>query len=163
MRLLIVRHAAAVERGTGGFADDDRPLTPEGERKFKEAAKGAARLFDPPATILTSPLPRALRTAEILRDAFGKGVPLQATTALSHGTLEELETLLATFPNQALVAIVGHEPTLSELVARLVGAKGAGPFAFKKGGLALVELRKGLEPGATLESFLPPKALREIG
>ena len=29
MRLLIVRHAVAVERGTPGIADDDRPLTPE--------------------------------------------------------------------------------------------------------------------------------------
>ena len=94
-----------------------------------------------------------MRTAEILRDAFGKGVPLQATTALSYGTFDELETLLASFPNQALVAIVGHEPTLSELLARLVGAKGAGPFAFKKGGMALVELRKGLEPGAHAREF----------
>lgn len=162
MRLLIVRHAAAVERGSGGFADDDRPLTPEGERKFKEAAKGAARLFDAPAAILTSPLPRALRTAEILRDAFGESVPLKATTTLSYGTFEELETLLGSHDDDALVAIVGHEPTLSELLARLVGAGGAGPFAFKKGGMALVALRKGLQPGATLEQFLPPKALREL-
>lgn len=163
MRLLIVRHAAAVERGSGGFADDDRPLTPEGESKFSEAAKGAARLFDEPTVILTSPLPRAQRTAEILRDAFGSGVPLKATTTLSYGTFEELETLLASYPNDALVAIVGHEPTLSELLARLCGADGAGPFAFKKGGMALVELRKGLQPGATLENFLPPKALRKLG
>ena len=160
---MIVRHAAAVERGSGGFEDDDRPLTPEGERKFKESAKGAARLFDPPAAILTSPLPRALRTAEILRDAFGPDVPLKPTTALSYGTLQELEALLSPFPDGALVAIVGHEPTLSERLARLVGAKDAGPFAFKKGGMALVELGKGLQPGAMLEQLLPPKALREIG
>lgn len=163
MRLLIVRHAAAVERGTGGFADDDRPLTPEGERKFQQVAKGAARLFDKPASILTSPLPRALRTAEILRDAFGESVPLQPTTALSYGSFDDLETLLSSFPDEALIAVVGHEPTLSELLARLVGAAGAGPFGFKKGGMALLELRRGLQPGATLENFLPPKALREIG
>jgi len=162
MRLLIVRHAAAVERGEGGFADDDRPLTPEGERKFKEAAKGAAKLFDEPAMILTSPLPRALRTAEILRDAFGAGVPLKPTTALSYGTFDELEGLVTSYPKDSLVAIVGHEPTLSELLARLVGASEAGPFGFKKGGMALVALKKGLQPGAALEHFLPPKALREL-
>ena len=136
MQLLIVRHGAAVERGTPGIPDDERPLTPDGERKFSQAARGVARVLDKPYAILTSPLPRAHRTAEILGEAFG-GVSLTATTALSYGSFEELFELLKEYPKKGLIGVVGHEPYLSSLLARLIGAKGGAGLAFKKGGMAL--------------------------
>jgi phosphohistidine phosphatase len=162
MQLLIVRHGIAVERGTPGIPDDDRPLTPEGEKKFKQAARGIARVLDKPYAILTSPLPRAHRTAELLADAFG-GVTLTATPALAEGSFEDLSSQLGDYPRKALLAIVGHEPFLSSLLARLLRAKGGAGLEFKKGGAALVELDGGLNDGATLLAFLPPKVLREIG
>jgi phosphohistidine phosphatase len=161
MQLLIVRHGAAVERGTPGLADDDRPLTPEGEKKFRQAARGIARVLDKPYAILTSPLPRAHRTAELLSEAFG-GVTLTSTPALSSGSFEDLFAQLNDYPKKALITIVGHEPSLSSLLARLVGAKRGAGLEFKKGGMALVELAGGLGDGATLLSFLPPKVLRGI-
>ena len=42
MELLIVRHAIAVEQGTPGVSDEERPLTPEGRTKFTKAARGLA-------------------------------------------------------------------------------------------------------------------------
>ena len=60
MRLYLVRHAVAYEHGDPNFAnDDDRPLTPKGRKQFAKAAEGLFELIDPPAAILTSPLPRA--------------------------------------------------------------------------------------------------------
>jgi phosphohistidine phosphatase len=162
MQLLIVRHGIAVERGTPGIPDDDRPLTPEGEKKFKQAARGIARALDKPYAILTSPLPRAHRTAELLAEAFG-GVTLTSTTALADGSFEELSSQLGEYPKKALLAVVGHEPFLSSLLARLLRAKGGAALEFKKGGMALVELDGGPNDGATLLAFLPPKVLREIG
>ena len=44
MKLLLVRHAAAVPSGTPGIPDDERPLTPEGVAKFRVGAKGLARI-----------------------------------------------------------------------------------------------------------------------
>jgi len=162
MQLLIVRHGIAVERGTPGIPDDDRPLTPEGEKKFKQAARGIAKVLDKPYAILTSPLPRAHRTAELLSDAFG-GVTLTATPALSEGSFQDLKSQLDDYPRKALLAVVGHEPFLSSLLSRLLRAKGgSGGLEFKKGGMALVELDASLDDGATLLSFLPPKVLREI-
>lgn len=161
MQLLIVRHGAAVERGTPGLADDDRPLTPDGEKKFRQAARGIARVLDKPYAILTSPLPRAHRTAELLSEAFS-GVTLTATPALSAGSFEDLFSQLKDFPKKALISVVGHEPYLSSLLARLLRAKGGSGLEFKKGGMALVELEGGLDDGAELLSFLPPKVLREI-
>ena len=105
MQLLIVRHGIAVERGTPGIPDDDRPLTPEGEKKFKQAARGIARALDKPYAILTSPLPRAHRTAELLAEAFG-GVTLTSTTALAEGSFEELSSQLGEYPKKALLAFL---------------------------------------------------------
>jgi phosphohistidine phosphatase len=161
VELLIVRHGAAVERGTPGIADDERPLTPDGERKFQKAARGIARVLDRPDAILTSPLPRARRTAELLAEAFG-GPKLTETAALSYGSIEDLRKLLAGYAETALVAVVGHEPYLSDLLARLIDARGGGPLEFKKGGVALVELPEGPGHLGRLQWFAPPKLLREI-
>jgi phosphohistidine phosphatase SixA len=40
MRLLIIRHAIAVARGTSSFSDEERPLTRHGIRRFEAAALG---------------------------------------------------------------------------------------------------------------------------
>ncbi len=162
MQLLIVRHGIAVERGTPGIPDDDRPLTPEGEKKFKQAARGVARALDKPYAILTSPLPRAHRTAELLSEAFG-GVTLTATPALSEGSFQDLKSQLDDYPKKALLAVVGHEPFLSSLLAKLLRAKGGSALELKKGGMALVELAGGLDDGGLLLAYIPPKVLRAIG
>ena len=77
MRLLIIRHAAAVERGTPGLGDDDRPLTPKGKSRFRAAAKGLARIVARPDVLLTSPLPRARQTAEIAARAARERVRMR--------------------------------------------------------------------------------------
>ena len=84
MKLLILRHAIAVPRGTPGIPDDERPLTAKGEQRFRRAARGLARIARRPDAILTSPLPRALRTAEIAGRAWRRLEP-KPRTALAGG------------------------------------------------------------------------------
>ena len=61
-----------------------------------------------------------------------------------------------------MVGLVGHEPTLSDLLAHLLGARAGDPFAFKKRGAALVDLPDGpSEPGRLLW-FLKPRVLRAL-
>jgi len=162
MDLLIVRHAIAVERGTGGYEDDDRPLTEEGEARFQKAARGLARILPAPDALLTSPLIRAHRTAEIAAEAWG-GRPLTVTPVLAGGAFAEMAVLLTQFRERELVALFGHEPDVSELLARILGTSHAGRLEFKKGGAALVRLGGRLEGGGTLLWFLPPRVLRELG
>jgi phosphohistidine phosphatase len=163
MELLIVRHGPAVERGTPGYEDDDRrPLTEEGEKKFRKAARGLARLLPKPDVLLTSPLPRAHRTAEIAAEAWG-GAGLAVAPPLAGGSLKEVAGLIAAHRTASLVALFGHEPDVSELLAHLLGTSQADRVAFKKGGAALVELDGGLEAGGRLVWFLPPRVLRELG
>jgi phosphohistidine phosphatase len=162
MDLLIVRHAIAVERGTGGYEDDDRPLTEEGEARFQKAARGLARILPAPDALLTSPLIRAHRTAEIAAEAWG-GRSLTVTPVLAGGSFAEMAVLLTQYRERELVALFGHEPDVSELLARILGTSHASRLEFKKGAAALVRLDGRLEGGGTLLWFLPPRVLRELG
>jgi phosphohistidine phosphatase len=162
MRTGFFRHGPAVPHGTAGIADADRPLTPEGRKKTMQAAKGLLRLdlgFD---VLYTSPLPRALQTAEILSEILG--LTAKPMDALLPGTtaaalLKDVRGLKAGAP-----LLVGHEPSMSETISRAVCSSVRGSFELKKAGLAVVELHK-ISTGAegTLLMLLTPFALRELG
>jgi phosphohistidine phosphatase len=161
MQLIIIRHAIAVPRGTPGVPDEDRPLTPEGEQKFREAAKGLAALVGRPDALLTSPWLRARQTASIAAAAWGKIEP-EETPALASGSFDEQAEVLDRYPRDATVAVVGHEPWVSELVARLLGTRHDERLEFKKGAVALVEVPGRLAGGGRLVWYLPPKVLRQL-
>ncbi len=161
MKLLLVRHAAAVPRGTSGVSDDERPLTPEGKTKFRAAARGLARIAHRPDVLLTSPLPRARVTAEIAAGAF-TSLDLTIEPALAHGSVDAIVVALKRHPAGATVALVGHEPVLGALLARLLGATPDDGFAFKKGGAALVDLPDGPEGAGRLIWFIEPRILRTL-
>lgn len=160
MELLIVRHAAAVPHGTPDIPDDERPLTPRGEERFREAALGLAKVVRCPDALLTSPLPRARRTAEIAAEAW-QATKIEEAPALATGRLEDLAKILARFPEDALVALFGHEPHVSSLLGSLIGGRGEA-LPFKKGGAALVDLPGPLTEGGALVWFLPPRVLRDL-
>jgi phosphohistidine phosphatase len=161
MRLLIIRHAVAVPRGTPDMEDDARPLTSKGRKRFRTAARGLAAVLDRPDALLSSPLPRARQTADIAAKAWGK-VTVTDAPALAGGTFENLAVVLAAYGPKDTVAVVGHEPDLSELLARLLGTPHADRLTFRKGGAALVNVPGPLQEGGTLVWFLTPRLLRAL-
>jgi phosphohistidine phosphatase len=161
MQLLIIRHAIAFPHGTEGMAEDERPLTPEGRKRFRRAAWGLARIVRRPDLLLTSPLVRARQTAEIAAKAWGRIEP-KNLDALAEGDFDGLARALAEVPEKATVAVVGHEPHVSSLLARLIGARAGTPLTFRKGGIALVDVPARLEGGGTLVFFLQPRLLRAL-
>jgi phosphohistidine phosphatase len=161
MRLLIIRHAIAVPRGTPGIPDDERPLTPRGHRRFRKAARGLSRTVGRPDVLLTSPLIRALATAEIAARAWGRIKPT-VEPALAQGNPARVLAALAARPADATIAVVGHEPYLSGLLATLLGGAEADRLTFRKGGAALLELPGPPAEGGRLLWFLPPKLLRRL-
>jgi|SRR5688572_3859274 phosphohistidine phosphatase len=163
MRLLIIRHAIAVARGTPDIADEDRPLTRKGERRFRQAARGLARIETRPDVLLTSPLPRARQTAEIAAAAWGGKIKPKKSDVLAGGSFTEIAGILDKLPRDATVAVVGHEPDVSDLLAAILGSKDTAAFAFKKGGVAAVEVAGPLGQGGSLLWAMPPRLLRRLG
>jgi phosphohistidine phosphatase len=154
MQLYLIRHGLAADGG----ADEARPLTDEGRARIAEEAQALRRLGAQFDRLLHSPLLRATQTAEALADLV-----LGTSSPTPRLVLAPSEELLAELAGES-VALVGHEPWLSELVAWLVtGERRLGPrFAIEKGGVALLEG----EPrplGMALAAFLPPEALLAIG
>jgi len=159
MRLLLVRHATAVPRGTPGVPDDERPLTSDGKAEFRVAARGLARIARRPDVLLTSPLPRARATAEIAARAFGRIEPT-IEPSLAHDSVDAIVVALRTPLLGETVAVVGHEPALSALMARLLGVSEHDRLAVEKGGAALMDLPDGPSAGGRLVWFLGPRILR---
>ena len=156
MKVCLVRHGPAVPRGTPGIEDDARPLTKEGRERTREAAQGIRALKLGIDAIWTSPLPRALETAEILARALRLPSPKQ-TDALAAGTIRMMKFLRGV--KAACPALVGHEPDLGEAVAFLTGGR-PDAFPMKKAGLAVLDLAR---KGGTLSLFVTPAALRALG
>jgi phosphohistidine phosphatase len=161
----IMRHGIAVTRGSAGFSDDSkRPLTPEGRQKMRQIVKGLSRLGFDVDWIVTSPLVRAVETAEIVAESLGANVPMDFCDALSPGeSAEALISFLAKRPNRKRVLVIGHEPDLSEMAARLLGAGRHANLAFKKGGCCLITFSEfpPKSPGQ-LAWWLTPRLLRKM-
>ena len=141
MQLLIVRHARAEDRDRFAVTrqpDALRPLTRKGIRRMTGAARGLRQLVPSIDVLIASPLRRAIETARIISDAYG-GVKWIERDELSPGTgAEQVVRWLATQPQKGVIAIVGHEPDLSELLARVVASKSELPSKLKKGSASLV-------------------------
>jgi phosphohistidine phosphatase len=156
--LYILRHGIAVEHGTSGIPDDDRPLTPKGEKRMREIAVGLAEIGLKLDRIVTSPLPRARRTAEIVAESLGLEDRLENADLLrAGGDAQPVADWLHTLSDDRLM-IVGHNPMLDELLSLLLlGKPDALPFSFKKGGVAALN-----RPADRLELawLAPPRLLR---
>lgn len=163
MELYIVRHAIAVDHGDPAYPnDDDRPLTPEGIHKFRLAARGLSEIGAKPKRIVSSPLARALQTAEILRDVVVPDQEITVSPALHPSTpFADVVKAIRKFGDDA-IAVVGHEPHLSGLTSYLLlGGGHPAAIEFKKGAVARIVFADGPAAGAgVLEWLIQPAALR---
>jgi phosphohistidine phosphatase len=82
MQVYLLRHGIA-EEGRGDGADADRELTAEGRRKLRETLRVLANAEVKPSLILSSPLKRAIQTAEVARDILKTKNDILNTKALS--------------------------------------------------------------------------------
>ena len=165
MKLYIVRHAIAVPRGTLGIGDDDRVLTEEGVAKMRQNAAGLRTLGYLPELILSSPLPRAKQTAEILLEAFGKGIELKIARSLApSGARKELYDEIRRYEKKLKsLMLVGHQPSLGEIAGEIAFDSPDCYVNFKKGGACAIELEsvRGA-PSGIMTSLLTPSILRKI-
>ena len=163
LELYLVRHAIAAERGPNYPDDSVRPLTPAGADKFAGSVPGLIEMDVVVDVCLTSPYVRARETAMILAAGLKPKPSVVEIDALKPGGRPQAitEAIKTHTKRHRRLALVGHEPDLGELAARLLGARGT--VTFKKGGVCLIETDGATPAGpGALRWMLTPKALRAL-
>jgi phosphohistidine phosphatase len=128
VEIFLIRHAEATPE-TVALRDPNRHLTAIG-RDQARAIGDRLRWHDcVPTHLWSSPLVRAIQTAELVASGLACGLPVEAIPALAptenpRDALAELRAL----PSAAVVVVVGHEPELSALGALLVGEPAFAPL-----------------------------------
>jgi len=163
MKLIVIRHGAAMDReefARTGASDDLRPLTAEGENELGRVVNGLRGEVRTLSVLATSPLVRARQTAEIVASAFGRGAPEITNCRLPGAPMEEFETWASAYAEDAVLAVVGHEPHLSTLVTWLLTGKAESRIRLKKAGACGVEFEAGVRrDSGTLSWLLTPRQL----
>jgi phosphohistidine phosphatase len=133
VKLYVMRHGPAEDSSATG-RDGDRALTPEGRERTRLVARALLAEEEAPFTIVSSPLVRALQTAEIVaavtdlekrvreaKDAGGAPGTVEIRREMAPGgdALSLVFELVRSGRKRAMV--IGHEPDLSMLLSRLVG------------------------------------------
>ena len=163
MKLLLVRHAKAEDHDHERWPDDSlRPLTARGIERFRESAKGLAKLVTPDV-VVTSPFVRARQTASILHETAGWPEPRESQ-AVPDGAVGPL-VVNHGMQSDATLAIVGHEPTLSHFVSQIVSGSGGAAVRMRPGAAALIEVYRDALPelSGELVWLLQPKVSGRIG
>ena len=121
MDLYVLRHGVAEERGAGYSNDGERPLTAKGVRRMTRQVRGLRALGVSIGVVVTSPLVRAVQTAEIVtRGSAGDRPAGHIQCPRPRGSPSQLISSLATgYSTTDGVMVVGHEPDLSSLVSVL--------------------------------------------
>lgn len=160
--LYLIRHGVAEERGDAWPDDTKRPLSEEGMERLRKAARGLPRLEVVIDVMLTSPLVRARQTADIVASVFDPRPSIITVDSLApEGTYASLVADLEKHARRTRIALVGHEPAIGELAARLIGSRHS--FEFKKGAVCRIDVEEipPLAPG-DLRWMVTPKILASI-
>ena len=140
MDLILWRHAEAED----GLPDLARPLTPKGIKQAQRMAAWLERQLPERCSILVSPAVRAQETARALGRRF------RTVEDIAPGATAAAVLAAADWPDaRETTLIVGHQPTLGEVAARLVGGDEQ-PWSIRKGALWWLSSRQRDAAGAVV-------------
>ena len=163
MVIYFLRHANAGQKHfSDAVKDEKRPIDKVGEEQSHDVGRALAAVGVSVNIILSSPLTRAMQTAAIVSQELGHEEKLVLDDALRpEATWEKFKALLNRHKDKASIMLVGHDPSMTEFVNKVLS--GGGPLAaieMKKGGVAKVE--KDLHRQAVLKWCMPPKVVQKI-
>ena len=170
MRLLVIRHAVAIDRDSfarTGEPDSLRPTTASGLKKMRQIVIGLRTLVPRLHVLASSPFVRARQTAELLQKPYAiaeiANVP-ELSPDRQPVELVNWLTMLDVTSGDYTVAVVGHEPHLGQLVSFLLTGRRRPFVEMRKGGACLLDLGEEPAPGsATLRWLAGSRLLRAAG
>jgi phosphohistidine phosphatase len=167
MNLFVLRHASAGVARPNPLLDVKRPLDKEGKTHCLRLAHllNAMKVnFD---IVISSPLKRAMQTAQMVATETGYEQRIQIANALlPEATFSQFQRLLrdsAAFEN---VLVVGHNPNITSFLGQLIvgpaaadDTPGNARIRLRKGSLARLTIQRG---PAVLQALLDPRVVRTL-
>ncbi|WP_428268098.1 phosphohistidine phosphatase SixA [Haliangium sp.] len=140
MKIYLMRHGAAVE-AREGIPDPYRYLSADGRQSCREVGRLLREAEVGFGAALSSPLTRAIQTAELIADAIDYLGVIESHAGLLPGAQPQVVAAdILRRADAEAVAVFGHEPTISALAAYLIGQPGFAPFRTAQ--VCLLEDRK---------------------
>lgn len=137
MELYFIRHGRA-DRSAWNGGDYERPLTSDGKTRMEKQVRRLVEIGFDLDRLVSSPLTRAVQTAEIIADVLEIKDRLVIDDRLGFGfDVSDVRSLIDEHPGANRIAFVGHEPSCSSIVGELIGGAAV---VCKKGSVARVDL-----------------------
>lgn len=161
MIIYLVRHASAGEHLANPKKDEKRPLDPDGIEQCGYMGRALAALNAQPDVVISSPLKRATQTASLIANEIGYEGKLQLEPAMRpEASFPDFRRMLERYAKHEAIMVVGHNPSITEFLARLINKSASEvQIEFKKGAAARVETER---VSATLNWLFTPKIARSI-
>lgn len=141
MDIYFLRHASAGTYKLPEKEDEKRPLDDEGTQQSRDIGRLLARLEVKPDSFISSPLTRAMQTAELVAKEIHFTADIGVSDALRPDAgYEQFQRLLEDYSRAKSIIVTGHNPTLSQFLSRLISHDAADDVVdLKKGAVAKVE------------------------
>jgi len=161
--IYFLRHASAGKSKANPKQDDKRPIDKEGVRQCTAIGRALAAIEAHVDVVISSPLKRAAQTASLVANELGHEGEIVFAKALGKdGKFDDFRELLRQHSKREAIMVVGHNPTLSAFLSRLLsGGASERSVDLKKGAVARVEF-DGRRTAVTLDWCFTTKAVELI-
>ena len=162
VKLIFIRHGLAEGHfSQDQYADFERELTDDGIKTLRRTYKLFQKVEDKIDVIFSSPLARAVQSAEILWEYYqDSDLELMGDLDILDDPLHLVE-YISFLPADGTYAFVGHDPHITTVIASLLALHPEHDFmTIKKGGVCVLEGR--MWEGFTMELLISPKFLKKI-
>jgi len=161
MIVYFLRHVSAGQPKITPKQDEHRSIDKIGEQQSHDVGCALAALGVKVDALISSPLTRAVQTAELTAKEFGHKDKLVIDEAMRpEASFDQFHDLLTHYATSKAIMVVGHNPSITEfLVHLLTGSDSSDCIYLKKGAVAKVEVE---ENKAVLQWMLTPKMASKL-
>ena len=160
MILFLMRHANAGAIRDNPVLDAKRGLIKEGKEQCMLMARVLGAMKAPIDVIVSSPLKRAMQTAQLVGTELGYEAKVEISPALGlNGSYADFQKLLAKYADREGLLVVGHNPSLFQFLGRLITGNGGAAVRMRKASIARVDMS---HHPPRLQLLMDPRSARTI-
>lgn len=160
MILYLMRHANAGTVRENPTLDAKRGLIKEGKEQCMLMARVLGALKAPIDVIVSSPLKRALQTAQLVGTELGYEAKVEVSPALGlNGSYADFQKLLTKYADREGLLVVGHNPNLFQFLGRLITGNGGAAIRMRKASIARVDMN---HHPPRLQLLIDPRTARTL-